>query len=98
MPYTPATVIYVDECRWPWRDWMWCHMISDHSLDELHSFADLLQVPRRGFQGDHYDLPEHVRERAVHHGAIQVPSREIVVRLRESGLRLTAEQRSSFLA
>lgn len=77
---------------------MWCHMISDHSLDELHSFADLLQVPRRGFQGDHYDLPEHVRPLALHHGAIEVPSREIVALLRGSGLRLAPHQRRSFPA
>ena len=71
-------------------------MISDHSLDELHSFADLLHVPRRGFQGDHYDLPEHVRPLALHHGAIEVPSREIVSLLRGSGLRLTPHQRRMF--
>ena len=86
-------MIYVDQCRWQFRDWLWCHMISDHSLDELHSFAEVLEVPRRGFQGDHYDLPEHVRERAVFHGAIEVPSRLIVVKLRESGLRLAPHQR-----
>lgn len=71
-------------------------MISDHSLDELHSFADLLQVPRRGFQGDHYDLPEHVRPLALHHGAVEVGSREIVALLQGSGLRLTPHQRRSF--
>lgn len=88
-------MIYVDQCRWPHRGLMWCHMISDHSLDELHEFAELLEVPRRGFQGDHYDLPEHVRERAVFHGAVEVPSREIVTKLRESGMRLTPDQRRS---
>jgi hypothetical protein len=88
-------MIYVDQCRWPHRGLMWCHMISDYSLDELHAFAELLEVPRRGFQGDHYDLPEHVRDRAVHHGAVEVPSREIVTKLRETGLRLTPDQRRS---
>ena len=38
-------MIYVDQCRWQFRDWLWCHMISDHSLDELHSFAEVLEVP-----------------------------------------------------
>jgi hypothetical protein len=68
-------------------------MVSDHSLDELHAFADLIEVPRRGFQGDHYDLPEHVRHRAVHHGALEVGTREIVARLWASGLRLTPRER-----
>ena len=43
-------------------------------------------------------LPEHVRERAVFHGAIEVPSRLIVVKLRESGLRLAPHQRRSATA
>ncbi len=86
-------MILVDECRWPHRDLLWCHMISDVSLDELHAFAELLDVPRRGFQGDHYDLPAHVRDRAVLHGALEVPSREIVARLNLSGLRLAPRQR-----
>lgn len=90
-------MILVDECRWPFRDWLWCHMISDHSLDELHTFAELLEVPRRGFQGDHYDLPEHVRERALFHGATPVSSREIVARLRMSGLRLTPHERRGII-
>lgn len=72
---------------------MWCHMVSDHSLDELHAFAELIEVPRRGFQGDHYDLPEHVRHRAVLYGALEVGTREIVARLWESGLRLSPRQR-----
>ncbi|MFM7262456.1 MAG: DUF4031 domain-containing protein [Acidimicrobiales bacterium] len=86
-------MILVDGCVWPHRGLLWCHMISDVSIDELHAFADFIEVPRRGFQGDHYDLPEHVRQRAVFHGALEVDSREIVARLRVSGLRLTPRDR-----
>ncbi|MFM8794454.1 MAG: DUF4031 domain-containing protein [Acidimicrobiales bacterium] len=86
-------MILVDECRWPHRGMLWCHMVSDHSIDELHAFADIIEVPRRGFQGDHYDLPEHVRHRAVLHGALEVGSREIVARLRSAGLRLAPRDR-----
>ena len=36
-------------------------MVSDASLDELHDFAQPLGIPRRAFQGDHYDIPEEHR-------------------------------------
>ena len=68
-------------------------MISDTSLDELHQFAQLLGIPARGFHGDHYDLPQHIRDKAVQHGAVTVSSREIVRALSAAGLRLTAVQR-----
>ena len=47
----------------------WCHLVSDASFEELHAFAARLGIPRRFFQGDHYDLPEHLRARALELGA-----------------------------
>lgn len=88
--------ILVDECRWSHRDHVWCHMISDTSLDELHEFAQKLGIPPRGFHGDHYDLPQHVREKALQIGAHAVTSREIVRALSAAGLRLTAVQRRAY--
>ena len=85
--------VHVDECRWSHRDHMWCHMVSDTSLEELHDFARVLGIPERGFHGDHYDLPRHVRDEAVRLGAVQVSSRDIVRILSRAGLRLTADQR-----
>ena len=79
--------ILVDECNWPWRDLLWCHMVSDTSLDELHAFARWIGIPERGFQGDHYDIPEEARAVAVAEGALEVTSREVVEALRTSGLR-----------
>lgn len=79
--------LLVDQAHWPWRDRMWCHLISDTSLDELHSFAAKLGVPERGFQGDHYDLPHDLRVQAIEHGAREVSSREIILALRAAGLR-----------
>lgn len=67
--------------------------MSDTSLDELHSFASGLGIARRGFQGDHYDIPEEHRAEAVAAGAVEVESRELVRRLRGAGLRLTPAQR-----
>ena len=71
-------------------------MISDTSLDELHDFAQQLGIPPRGFHGDHYDLPQHVRDEAVRLGARSVTSREIVRALSAAGLRLTAVQRRAY--
>jgi hypothetical protein len=80
-------MILVDEAHWPWRDRLWCHLISDTSLDELHAFARTLGIPERGFSGDHYDIPEDYRLQAIAAGARPVPSRQIVEALRAAGLR-----------
>lgn len=85
--------VLVDECRWWFRGRQWCHLVSDESLAELHTFAELLGVPRRVFQGDHYDLHEELRIDAVVLGAEEVTSRELVVRLRAAGLRLSPASR-----
>ena len=73
-------------------------MVSDSSFEELHEFAAQLGVPPRGFHGDHYDLPAHVRETAVSLGAIEVTSRELVARLSDAGLRMTAAMRRDYKA
>jgi hypothetical protein len=59
----------------------WCHLVSDGSFEELHAFADGLGIPRRFFQGDHYDLPEHLRARALELGALPVTTRELLARM-----------------
>jgi hypothetical protein len=79
--------ILVDSCVWPWRGRLWCHMVSDTSIEELQAFARWIGVPDRGFQGDHYDLPEEARAIAVEEGALEVTSREVVLALRRAGLR-----------
>jgi hypothetical protein len=85
--------ILIDEARWWFRDERWCHLVSDSSLEELHAFADSVGIPRRGFQGDHYDVPERFRVEMINAGACEVESRELVRRLRAAGLRLTPAQR-----
>ena len=79
--------VLVDRAIWRWRGERWAHMISDRDLDELHAFAARLGIPRRAFQGDHYDVPARLRERALELGAEAVDARELVTRLREAGLR-----------
>jgi Protein of unknown function (DUF4031) len=80
-------VILVDPAVWPWRDRLWAHLVSDESYDELHAFAERLGIPRRAFQGDHYDIPAELRDDALALGATPVSAREIVRRLQVSGLR-----------
>ena len=67
-------------------------MISDSSLDELHRFASFLDMPARSFHGDHYDIPLDRRRRAVAAGALEVGSRELLRRLRDSGLRVRPQR------
>jgi len=88
-----AVTILVDDPLWHWRGERWCHLVSDDNLDELHEFAARVGIPRRGFQGDHYDVPERFLVEVVAAGATKVGSRELLSRLRSAGLRLTPQQR-----
>lgn len=85
--------VLVDEATWPWRGRLWAHLVSDESLDELHSFAADLGLERRWFQGDHYDVPTDARDEAIRRGAVPVDSRELVRRLRDAGLRRPGARR-----
>lgn len=80
-------MVYVDPPAWPGRGRLWSHLISDVSYAELHAFAEMLGAPRRGFDGDHYDIPSERFAAAVWLGARVVPSREIVRLLTGAGLR-----------
>jgi hypothetical protein len=80
--------VLIDTPVWPWRGRRWSHLVSDVSYDELHAFvADELGIPRRAFQGDHYDVPEDLYDVAVAAGAQPVGSRELLSRLLAAGLR-----------
>ena len=79
----------IDTPVWPWRGRLWSHLVSDVSHDELHAFAvSALDLPRRAFQGDHYDVPEELYDRAVAAGAEPVGCRELLQRLLAAGLRV----------
>jgi hypothetical protein len=79
--------ILVDGAIWPWRDREWAHLVSDTSYDELHAFAERLGIPRRVFQGDHYDVHTELRLEAIALGATPVGAKELVTRLKRAGLR-----------
>jgi hypothetical protein len=80
--------VLIDTPVWPGpRGWLFAHLVSDSSYDELHAFARALGVDPRAFERDHYDIPEHLHSRALELGAEHVSGRELVTRLRASGLR-----------
>jgi hypothetical protein len=56
-------------------------MAVDGDFEELHAFAAALGIPRHRFQGDHYDLPPWIRERAVALGAEEVSTGELLQRM-----------------
>jgi hypothetical protein len=79
--------ILVDEAIWNWEGRRWAHLVSDEHYGELHDFVAALGLRRLSFQGDHYDVETITRRRAVAMGAMPIPSRDLVRRLREAGLR-----------
>ena len=81
--------VLIDNAHWANHGRLWCHLVSDTSYDELHAFAERLGIPRRAFQGDHYDVPEDYRLEAIRLGAEEVDARVLVRRLRAAGLRRT---------
>ncbi|MGY2085279.1 DUF4031 domain-containing protein [Blastococcus sp. SYSU DS0539] len=86
--------VLIDSPVWPWRGRRWSHLVSDVSYDELHAFvAAELGIPRRAFQGDHYDIPEDLYAVAVAAGAEPVECRELLQRLLAAGLRLRKPRR-----
>jgi hypothetical protein len=68
-------------------------MVSDTSIEELKEFASKLGIPDKGFQGDHFDVPEHMRQIAIDHGAKEVSSREILRALYAAGIRKRPSER-----
>jgi Protein of unknown function (DUF4031) len=80
-------MILIDPPLVPSRGRLWSHLASDASYDELHEFARGLGIPERGFDRDHYDVPEEWYDEAVGRGAVPVSSRELIVRLVGAGLR-----------
>lgn len=80
-------MILIDPPHFPGYGRMWSHLASDTSYDELHVFARAIGIPERGFDRDHYDVPSERYDDVVAAGAVPVRSRDLVARLRESGLR-----------
>ena len=77
-------MIYVDELKnhgWRLRGRVTlnCHMFTDGYLEELHRFANRIEMKREWFQDEkypHYDLTPKRRKIAVEHGAIEITTKE----------------------
>jgi hypothetical protein len=79
--------IYVDELRdYYWLrgtgiPGLWCHMVTDGDLEELHEFARRVGIGPRRFQNHprhpHYDLLASSRAIAVALGAKEVTTRQL---------------------
>jgi hypothetical protein len=88
--------LLIDTPVWPWRGKLWSHLVSDTSHDELHAFVEAeLGIPRRAFQGDHYDVPQELHAVAVAAGAESVSCRELLARLLGAGLRVRKPARGA---
>lgn len=85
--------IWIDPPAWPAHGRLWSHLISDRSYAELHEFAAAQGIPRRGFEGDHYDVPQERHAALVAAGAQLVGGRELARILRDSGLRIQKRTR-----
>jgi hypothetical protein len=78
--------VYVDALRdYGWHRGPSCHLIAD-SVEELLEFAVNMGLWPEWFQpksSPHFDLTAAARETAIRHGAIPLPQREFVKKLRE---------------
>jgi len=80
--------VYVDELRDYYAlrgsglPGLWCHLVTDGTIEELHEFAMRLGRSPRRFQDHprhpHYDLMPSSRALAVVLGAVEVTSSQIV--------------------
>ena len=85
--------VLIDPAIWPNHGTVWGHLVSDTSLSELHEFARRAGIPERGFDHDHYDYPIERYDELVALGAEPVSGRELILRLRASGLRVPERDR-----
>lgn len=90
-------MIYVDPVQaWgaPWQGGKSCHLVSDHTVDELLDFAKRIALPMQWFQHrasiPHFDLSRSWRERAVAAGAIEVDRLGFVAAVRRFRERTAA--------
>lgn len=79
--------VLIDPPRWPAHGKLWSHLVSDRDLTELHEFAKAAGIPERGFDRDHYDVPQERYDTVIALGAEAVETRELLARLTAAGLR-----------
>ncbi|MGQ7788113.1 DUF4031 domain-containing protein [Nesterenkonia sp. PF2B19] len=85
--------IYIDPPVWPAHGTVFAHLISDSSLEELHTFAARTGIRRQAFDEDHYDVPEHRHRDLIAAGATPVSGTELARILASCGLRVRSVER-----
>lgn len=75
--------VYVDDMKAPFkpkhrpgRTYIMSHMIGTDDA-ELHAMAQACGVARRWYQGDHYDVTQAVRAKAIHKDAKAISRRDL---------------------
>lgn len=86
--------LYIDPPLWPAHGTLFSHLISDVSLEELHSFASHAELSPHAFDRDHYDVPAHRHGALVGLGAVPVTGRELARILAGCGLRVRGVERA----
>ncbi|MDO5691845.1 MAG: DUF4031 domain-containing protein [Pseudomonadota bacterium] len=86
--------VLIDPPRWPAHGTLFSHLVSDTSLEELHAFARLAELPPRAFDHDHYDVPTSRYDDLISLGAIPVTEMELIRALTASGLRVRKPQKA----
>jgi hypothetical protein len=69
--------VYVDNGRRQFGHMIMSHMLADTDA-ELHAMAKRIGVARQHHQGDHYDICQAARLKAVKAGAVPITQREAV--------------------
>lgn len=95
MPQNVPVTVLIDPPRWPAHGRLWSHLVSDVSHQELHDFAQRTGIPPRGFDHDHYDVPDSRYDELIASGAVPVDSRELLRRIGAAGLRHPKRDRRS---
>lgn len=91
--------VYVDDMKATYRRMVMSHMIATDEA-ELHAMASLIGVARKWYQGDHYDVCQEMRTRAVAAGAIEITQRQlgyITLAHRKSGVWMKPEEAKQYV-
>jgi hypothetical protein len=75
----------------------WCHMIADTD-EEMHAMAGRVGIGRGRLHISssgiaHYDLRPYQRELVISYGALEITSRELVIRGKEIAARSGRDRR-----
>lgn len=68
--------VLIDTPLWPAHGTVFCHLVSDSSLEQLHDLAERAGLPPGAFDRDHYDVPARLHQACLDAGALPTPMRE----------------------